>query len=151
MEKRVIMIIKILQPKSLTKNIITELNSLLCELKTLLFKPLTQSEWRKILDQKDVKLFIAREGNIIIGMAMLRWHWLSGGKAGTVEDVIVGSKYQRRGYGSQLARAIIKFAEKEKIAYIDLTSRPDRIVANKLYQKYGWKKRKTNVYRLNLL
>jgi len=140
------MAVKIFQSKSLTKNTLTELNGLLGELKTPPFKPLTQNEWRKILDQKDVKLFIAREGKVA-GMAMLRWHWLSGGKAGTVEDVVVSLKYQRRGYGSELMRAIIKFAKKENFAYIDLTSHPDRVAANKLYKKFGWKKRVTNSYR----
>ena len=142
--------ITILQSKLLTKNTIAELNSLLCELKTSAFKPLTMNQWRKILDQKDVKLFIARQGGRVAGMAMLRWHWLSGGKAGTVEDVVVSLKYQKQGYGSKLMRVIIQFAKKENIAYIDLTSRPDRIAANKLYQKHGWKIRRTNVYRLDL-
>ena len=143
--------ITILQPKSLTKNIVTELNGLLCELKTPPFKPLTQNEWRNILDQKDVRMFIAREDKgKVAGMAMLRWHWLTGGKAGTVEDVVVSARYQRQGYGSELMRAIIQFAKKENKAYIDLTSNPDRVAANKLYQKHGWKKRVTNVYRLNL-
>jgi ribosomal protein S18 acetylase RimI-like enzyme len=96
-----------------------------------------------------VKLFIAREKKIV-GMAMLRWHWLSGGKVGTVEDVIVSSAFQRHGYGSELMRAIIKFAKKENFAYIDLTSHPDRAAANKFYQKFGWKKRVTNSYRLSL-
>jgi ribosomal protein S18 acetylase RimI-like enzyme len=146
------MTIKILKSKSLTSNTIIELNSLLGEqrFKRLSFRPPNIRQWRRILAQKGVRVFFAREGKLIVGMAMLRWHELPMGKVGTVEDAVVSSKYRRKGYGGVLTRAIIDFAKKKKVAYIDLTSRPERVAANKLWQKFGWKKRQTNVYRLLL-
>lgn len=108
----------------------------------------SQARWRVILSQKDVKVFVSKERGRIIGMAILRWHDLPVGRVGTVEDVIVSQKHRGRGHGERLTEQIISFAKKKRMAYIDLTSRPERIAANKLYQKIGWRKRETNVYRL---
>lgn len=46
---------------------------------------------------------------------------------------------------------IIEFARRE-LAPVDLnlTSRPERLVANELYRKMGFEKRGTNVYRMRL-
>jgi ribosomal protein S18 acetylase RimI-like enzyme len=138
-----------LQPKSLTSDGVADLNALLREFRADR-EPPSHRHWRKILAQKDVKVFTVRESGKIVGMAILRWHELPVGRVGNLEDVVVGRKQQGKGYGSGLVRGIIAFARKNKMAYIDLTTRPERKAANKLYQKFGWEKRKTNVYRLLL-
>lgn len=114
------------------------------------FGRISITRWRKIFSQKDVKVFIEKEHDQILGMAILRWHDLPIGRVGTVEDVVVRSIHRGKGVGTKLMTTIIIFAKKKKMAYIDLTSRPERIAANKLYQKMGWEKRETNVYRLTL-
>jgi ribosomal protein S18 acetylase RimI-like enzyme len=105
---------------------------------------------QKIRDQKNLKIFVAKEGREILGMAILRWHDLPVGRVGKIEDVVVSSARRGNGVGSRLIEDMIKFAKKNKVSYIDLTSKPERVVANKLYQKMGWKKRETNCYRLVL-
>ena len=42
----------------------------------------------------------------------------------------------------------VEFAKKHEISKIDLSSKPERIAANNLYKKLGFKQRETNVYRL---
>lgn len=141
--------VAILTSKLLTNSAAYELNSLLRE-----FRPDSEPpnirQWRGIIAQKEVRLFTVRENGKIVGMAILRWHDLPMGRVGTLEDVVVARGHQGKGYGSELTVAIIDFAKKQKMAYIDLTTRPQRKVANHLYQKFGWEKRKTNVYRLIL-
>lgn len=143
-----------LRSKSLTSPVVKELNTALGEQRLgFSFSSPDIRQWRRILAQKDARVFVAREGKRIkriVGMAILRWHELPAGRVGTVEDMVVSSKYRGKGYGAALTKAIVYFAKKQGVAYIDLTSRPERKVANKLYQKFGWKKRRTNVYRLLL-
>lgn len=139
-----------LQEKMLDKKTVSELNELLRQLKISSFTPLRLARWRKIIAQKDVRLFVVREEGKTIGMAMLRWHELTGGRVGTIEDVVVDEKHRGMGYGTALMETMTAFAKKQGIAYIELTSRPERVAANKLYEGMGWKKRETNVYRLTL-
>lgn len=126
-----------------------DFNNLLKELRPEV-PPISDARWRRILIQKDIKIFISQEKGKIIGMAILRWHDLPAGRAGTIEDVIVLKEFRGKGHGQGLMKQIISFAKRKKMTYIDLTSRPERIAANKLYQKMGWEKRETNVYRLML-
>ena len=141
--------VTILTSKLFTNSAAYELNSLLREFRPDSVPPNIR-RWRGILAQKDVGVFTVRENTHLVGMAILRWHDLPMGRVGTLEDVVVAREHQGKGYGSELTVAIIDFARKQKMAYIDLTTRPGRKEANHLYQKFGWEKRKTNVYRLSL-
>ena len=141
--------VAILTSKLFTNSAAHDLSGLLREFRPDSVPPNIR-QWRRILAQKDIRLFTVREKGKIVGMAILRWHDLPVGRVGTLEDVVVAREHQGKGYGSELTVAIIDFAKKQKLTYIDLTTRPRRKAANHLYQKFGWEKRKTNVYRLIL-
>jgi len=47
-------------------------------------------------------------------------------------------------------REAIRIAEAHKARTVDLTSRPSREAANRLYLKVGFEKRETNVYRYQI-
>jgi ribosomal protein S18 acetylase RimI-like enzyme len=64
-----------------------------------------------------------------------------------VEDVVVDSSAGRRGAGEALTRAALELAGELGAQTVDLTSRPSREAANRLYQKVGFQARDTNVYR----
>ncbi|MEK7060924.1 MAG: GNAT family N-acetyltransferase, partial [Patescibacteria group bacterium] len=64
-------------------------------------------------------------------------------------DIVVDEEYRGKGIGTKLITAAINQARKEGVKHIDFTSRPQRVAANRLYQRLGFKKRETNVYRLN--
>ena len=51
-----------------------------------------------------------------------------------------------RGHAAALAREAVESGAKT----VDLTSRPSREAANRLYQKIGFVPRETNVYRFDL-
>lgn len=67
---------------------------------------------------------------------------------GTIEDVVVDEAYRGQGLGKKIMRDLIKKSASSGMKFVDLTSRSERITANKLYQSIGFEKRKTNLYRL---
>jgi ribosomal protein S18 acetylase RimI-like enzyme len=105
----------------------------------------------EVVNSKSTSLFIARdESGAIIGMAILAMYRISTGIRTYIEDVVVDEKARGQGVGEALCRHIIQEARELGVKTIDLTSRPSREAANRLYQKMGFEKRDTNVYRLNL-
>jgi ribosomal protein S18 acetylase RimI-like enzyme len=94
-------------------------------------------------------LFLAEEKEIVGTLTLIINQMPSGQKA-WIEDVVVDEKARGKGVGRKLIEAAISFSKKKGIPKIDLTSRPERMAANNLYQKLGFVKRKTNVYRLDL-
>lgn len=87
-----------------------------------------------------------------------------GHKSGTVEDVVVyeSQEYRRKGIGTALNLRLIEKARAIGLARLQLTSRPSRKAANKMYRKLGYKciaharypraqyPYDTNLYRLEL-
>lgn len=105
---------------------------------------------RKIVADRNVELWVARDGNRIIGMGTLAVVIIPEGERAQVEDVVVDEKYRGQGLGEKLSKKLIARARARKISSITLSSRSSRVVANKLYQKLGFSIKETNVYRLNL-
>ena len=67
-----------------------------------------------------------------------------------VEDMIVDESQRGKGLGEKILRDLIKWAKKEGIEVIELTTNPKRLAANALYKKVGFKLHETNHYLLNL-
>ena len=94
------------------------------------------------------ELFIAEsDTGEIVGTLTLVIIKIPSGIKSRIEDVVVSSKARRLGIGRSLIEAAIDLARNLNIPYIDLTSHPNRIAANKLYQKLGFQQGQTNVYR----
>ena len=142
--------IKILSSNKLDNKIVLKLNELQEQLRGENAKELGVEDWKRILDQPDLIMIVGYDGENMTGMSILRWHDLPGGRVGALEDVVVDSACRGKGYGEMLVLEIIKIAKKQGVALIDLTTAREREVANKLYQKLGWERRETNVYRLYL-
>ena len=64
-----------------------------------------------------------------------------------IEDVVVDEAARGQGIGEALTRAAVERAAEAGAVTVDLTSRPSREAANRLYQRVGFKLRDTNVYR----
>jgi ribosomal protein S18 acetylase RimI-like enzyme len=67
-----------------------------------------------------------------------------------IEDVVVDEQARGRGAGEALNRAAMDKAASLRVKTVDLTSRPSREVANRLYQRLGFVPRDTNVYRYSV-
>jgi ribosomal protein S18 acetylase RimI-like enzyme len=67
-----------------------------------------------------------------------------------IEDVVVDEAFRGKGIGKELMVHAMEFAKTTGAKSVDLTSRPTRVAANKLYQELGFELRETNVYRFAL-
>jgi ribosomal protein S18 acetylase RimI-like enzyme len=67
-----------------------------------------------------------------------------------IEDVIVDDLVRGQGIGEMLTREANRIAAERGAKTVDLTSRPSREAANRLYRRVGFKQRDTNVYRFEL-
>jgi ribosomal protein S18 acetylase RimI-like enzyme len=64
-----------------------------------------------------------------------------------IDDVVVDERYRGHGIGEALVRSALDHARKVNAKTVDLTSRPAREAANRLYRRIGFEKRETNPYR----
>lgn len=111
---------------------------------------MTQKSCTEVIEDANNHLFAAREDGRIVGIGMLVVMRLLTGKRGRIEDVVVDEVFRGQGIGEQLAKALIAAAKDAGLSAVDLSSRPERVAANNLYRKLGFKQRETNVYRLEL-
>jgi len=98
-------------------------------------------------------LFLARErheAGHIVGMLTLAMFRIPSGLRAWIEDVAVDEATRGRGIGEALSRAAVGYARGRGARTIELTSRPAREAANRLYRKLGFEIRNTFVYRLAL-
>lgn len=106
---------------------------------------------KSVIENDASCVLVARENGVLVGSGSVIFSYtMSGGLHGYLEDVVVDSDYRGKGIGRELTQKLIGIAKKRKARYIDLTSKPVRIAANKLYQSLGFKKRETNCYRMYL-
>jgi len=64
--------------------------------------------------------------------------------------VVVDESATRQGIGAALTQAMLDRAAERGCVTVDLTSRPSRDAANRLYQRLGFTLRETNLYRFDL-
>jgi ribosomal protein S18 acetylase RimI-like enzyme len=93
-------------------------------------------------------LLVARDADgTIVGMLTLAVFRIPTGLRAWIEDVVVDEAARGKGVGAALTNAAIRIAGERGARTVDLTSRPSREAANRLYQRLGFVQRETNVYR----
>ncbi len=113
--------------------------------------PPTAYELETIVESPATTLFVARdESGEIVGSLTLAVFRTPTGVRAWIEDVVVESSARGGGIGSALVREAVELARKAQARTVDLTSRPERDDANRLYRRLGFERRETNVYRLEL-
>ena len=98
-------------------------------------------------------LFIARDpqlGGRIVGSLTLVTFRIPTGVRAWIEDVVVEESQRGKGVGEALTRAALERAAELGSRTVDLTSRPSREAANRLYQRVGFKLRESNLYRFTI-
>ncbi len=141
------MMIKIIKLKLRDKFQMADIIGLLKQLNPRL-KKLAHADFNKVAAENSA--YVAIHGERIIGLALVHFYRTFSYKLGVINDVVVDEKYRGQGIGKRITKALVKEAKKEKANCVDLTSRPHRKVAHAMYEKLGFKKRKTNYYRLEL-
>jgi ribosomal protein S18 acetylase RimI-like enzyme len=96
-------------------------------------------------------VLIARDGgSTIVGSLTLVVFRIPTGMRAWIEDVVVDESARGQGVGEALNRFALDVARGEGCRTVDLTSRPSREAANRLYQRLGFVQRDTNIYRYDL-
>ncbi len=105
---------------------------------------------REIVEAPANTVLIARDGRDngrIVGMLTLVVFRIPTGVRAWIEDVVVDEAARGRGVGEALSQEAIQRAVGVGARTVELTSRPSREGANRLYQRLGFVRRDSNVYR----
>lgn len=107
-------------------------------------------ELQEIASGEATVLFVARLDGVVMGSLTLAMFRIPTGLRAWIEDVVVDNGARGAGVGAALNRAALDEARRRGARTVDLTSRPSREAANRLYQRLGFVARETNVYRYDL-
>jgi ribosomal protein S18 acetylase RimI-like enzyme len=133
--------------KSLSESQLVQLSDLMNQLCPEC-PPLSASHLQNILADNHTLFHCAFKEQVIIGSLTFTYYHIPTGTRAWIEDVVVDKNFRGQKIGETLVLHVIEEAKKLGITQIDLTSRPERKEANKLYQKLGFQQRQTNAYRL---
>jgi ribosomal protein S18 acetylase RimI-like enzyme len=107
----------------------------------------SRAQMEEMITSPATQLLVARSDGNIIGVLMLVLFRIPTGLRAWIEDVVVDGDARGKGAGEALTRAAVASAIERGARTVDLTSRPSREAANRLYQRVGFKLRETNFYR----
>ena len=111
-------------------------------------RPLSREEIQKLLAQECLHLVCALDDDDrILGMLSLVVFDIPTGRRAWIEDVVTDQAARGQGVGQSLVDAAVEHAQASGARTVDLTSRPTREAANRLYRRVGFLQRETNVYR----
>jgi GNAT superfamily N-acetyltransferase len=110
-------------------------------------KPVTHADLEALRDSPAITVLLARCDDTIAGTLTLVMFPLPTGLRSWVEDVVTDEAFRGRGIGEALTRAAIRLAQEAGARTLDLTSRPSREAAGRLYERTGFELRESRVYR----
>ena len=110
----------------------------------------TKEQLESIVASDSSQILLAKADGVIIGSLTLVIFHIPTGVRAWIEDVVVDGSARGAGVGEALNTFAINESRKRGATTVDLTSRPSREAANRLYQRLGFVQRDTNVYRFTL-
>jgi ribosomal protein S18 acetylase RimI-like enzyme len=111
---------------------------------------LDEDALRRIVSCETNTVLLARVEGAIVGALTLVVFPIPSGLRGRIEDVVVDEAVRGKGVGAALTREALRLAEKLGARTVDLTSRPSRDAANRLYERSGFQVRDSRVYRFTV-
>lgn len=90
---------------------------------------------------------LQRPEGAIVGTATLSFTPLLTGRKAWIDDVVVDESLRGQGWGRRLVEHLLGEARRLGADAVQLTSRPEREAANRLYRRVGFSPRQTNVYQ----
>jgi ribosomal protein S18 acetylase RimI-like enzyme len=111
-------------------------------------RPMDAAAIARITESAGSTLLAARgDDGQISGMLTLVMFRIPTGLRAIIEDVVTDDAARGQGIGTALTNEAIRIAQAAGVRTIDLTSRPSRVAAGRLYEKLGFEQRDTRVYR----
>jgi ribosomal protein S18 acetylase RimI-like enzyme len=108
---------------------------------------LTPSRIAEVLGNPSTHVLVVRVDGRVTGMGLLVVCTTLTGQFGIIEEVAVDEQLRGRRLGSLLTSGLLNLASALRLDFVQLTSRPSREAANRLYQRMGFQLRETNCYR----
>ena len=102
---------------------------------------------QRIVGSDATTLLAATLDGKIVGFLALAMFPIPTGFRAWIEDVIVDEAARGQGIGEALTRKALDLAEAAGARTVDLTSRPSREAAGRLYERVGFAERSTRIYR----
>ncbi len=138
---------RISQVREASDEVLEAINALLPQLSQTA-EALTQEELADLLRHDDTFIYIIRdELSVIRAMATLCLCASPTGTKAWAEDLVVDASARGRGYARALLQQLRAEAHRLGAKSLNLTSRPEREIANRLYRSEHFELRNTNVYR----
>ena len=109
--------------------------------------PPSADDLQAIVDAPDSVLYVAWLEDRIVGSLTLALYRMPTGIKAWIEDVVVDASARGHGVGEALNLMAIAEAARRGAKHVNLTSRPSRQAANRLYQRLGFVPYDPNVYR----
>lgn len=141
--------IKIEELEQVTTKAVDEMNALVKQLSSS-DPHVTYASLLAASKDSAVTILVILDGKKIVGTGSLYVYHTLDDMRGKLGDIVVDETYRGQGLGEQLIRRLLDLARKLKVTRLDLTSRASRTAAHKLYEKVGFAKYDTNVYRMKL-
>ncbi|MET9828177.1 GNAT family N-acetyltransferase [Streptomyces sp. NPDC006385] len=113
-------------------------------------KPLDLAAVDRIVRCDANTVLVARAAGEIVGTLTLVVFPVPAGLRARIEDVVVDGAARGHGVAGLLMREAVRLARESGARTVDLTSRPDRAAANRLYERLGFTARESTVYRMPL-
>lgn len=95
-------------------------------------------------------VLVARVDGAIVGTLTLATFPIPTGVRSWIEDVVVDEAARGQGVGEALTLAALGLARQAGARTVDLTSRASRQAAGRLYERLGFQRRDSRLYRYDL-
>lgn len=132
-----------------TPEVYAALARLLPQLNPKLTVP-TMERLQAIIGDPAVTLLLAREGEQIVGTTTVIVYTTPFWIKARLDEVVVDESARGKGVGAALVKASLDIAREQGAEVAELQSGVQRVAANRLYPRMGFKLRETNVYRILL-
>lgn len=109
--------------------------------------PPGHDELTRMISSPAITMLIARTGQHIAGTLTLAIFPIPTGIRAWIEDVVVDEAARGLGIGEALTRKALDIAREAGARTVDLTSRPSRVAAGRLYERVGFAERESRLYR----
>jgi ribosomal protein S18 acetylase RimI-like enzyme len=105
------------------------------------------AELETIVESPASTVLLARSGGVITGTMTLVMFPIPTGVRAWIEDVVVDEAARGQGTAETMMREALRIAGGAGAKTVDLTSRPSRAAAGRLYERLGFTLRDTRLYR----
>ncbi|MEU2257312.1 GNAT family N-acetyltransferase [Nocardia xishanensis] len=113
-------------------------------------RALSVDELAELIESQATRLLVAYLDGAPVGMLTLVTFAIPTGVRARIEDVVVDEAVRGRGVAFELTEAAVELARRAGARTVDLTSRPEREAANRLYRRAGFEVRESVTYRRTL-